>query len=183
MIKLRGAIVALTLALTLAIPASTLAISQASSETLTVTSTISLTGVPASLAYGSGLGGATLTAPNFSATGITNNVAGAKFTVQATDLSRTGGGGTIASTARRLRVTLAQAPAPPGASVTAPYNAAAPGGAYPGPAGTASQIANVTQATDSAGVVLSVDASVVVPANAVPGAYTGTMTFSFTDNP
>lgn len=180
MTKLRGAIVALTLALTLAIPASTFAASSTATETLSVTSTITMTGVPASLAYGSGLGGGTLTAPQINIAIATNNLTGANLAVQASDMLRTGGGGTIASTARRVRLSLSGTST--GWTVTAPYvlNAAAPGNPYPGPANATSQVANGTQATS--GLIVEAAMSVVVPAASVPGAYTGSVTFILLDN-
>lgn len=177
--KGRAAIVAL--ALMLMLPTATFAVEATSTETLTVQSTITMTGVPASLAYGSGLGGATLSAPEIHIALATNNFSGANLAVRASDLARTGGNGTIASTARRVRISFSGTST--GWTATAPYvnNAAAPGNAYPGPANATSQLANGTQATS--GLVVDTVMSVVVPAGAVPGTYTGSVTFVFTDNP
>lgn len=179
--KVRAAIVALTLALTLAIPASTFAVSSTSTETLSVLSTTTMTGVPASLAYGSGLGGATLSAPEAHIAVATDNPTGANLSVQASDMARTGGGGTIASTARRVRLSFSGTTA--GWTATAPYvlNAAAPGNPYPGPANFSSQLANSTTATS--GLIVDTTMSIVLPAGAVPGSYTGSVVFTLATNP
>lgn len=170
----------------LALPGTTLAASQSSStaQTLTVNSTVTLTGVPASVNYGSGLGGVTLSGPanSTSIVGQTNNPTGLDLTVSFSDLARTGGGGTIVATANRLTVSASTTSADCGAS--SPF-ASATTAAYAGPAGTAWTICSRSSAGSStfAGSGKTWTYQLDVPAAAVPGTYTGTATWSAVEKP
>lgn len=158
---------ALAAAMALALPGAALGVSSTASETLTVQAQVTLTGVPASLAYGSGLGGATLTAPTFTASVSTNNPSGATFAVVASDL--TNGANQIAASNRAFKLS------PTGAPI-----------AYTGPAGTKQTLKTWAEPIDgqtAASGQMPVTASVAVPAGAIPGAYTGSVTFHADVNP
>ena len=173
---------ALGLALALVVPGSALAVesSSATSETLTIQAQITLTGIPASIAYGSGLGGDTLSAGMPSVQVSTNNPSGYTFDWSATDL--TASGGTIASTQRRLLADngfCEPTQSTLGCWIDVVYRSGG-SNAYPGPAGFRDVIANnEVAATDTYSLTLSV----VISAAQVPGNYTGTATFFATTNP
>lgn len=171
----RSLILALAAVLALASPAFGAASSPVT-ETLTVLASTTLTGVPASLTYGSSLAGATVTSGTaFTMTASSTSPAGYNVSWAATDL--TSGANTILSTARSFLLTTPGAGcATVGASTG--YTIA-PGKAYNGPAGTAQNVVNRTTAGSCAvaGVVLSV----AIPAGAIPGPYTGTTTFAVTE--
>ena len=57
-------------------------------ENLTVSTATTITGAPASIAYGAAAPGATATAPLFTITASTNYVNGAKVTMSLTDLTK-----------------------------------------------------------------------------------------------
>lgn len=171
---------AAVLSLAFSVPAFASTANQVSTETLTVQSTISITGVPASIAYGSGLGGATVTSgAGFTINISGNNPTGITLAWQPSDLTGTPSG-TIAATNNRY-VKLSSAGAPCATVGASSGYTTAPGKQYIGPSGTAQNIVASTGAATCAvsGVVLSV----VIPAAAVPSAYTGTSTFIVSDNP
>jgi hypothetical protein len=89
------------LVLALALPATTLAAStsQTASESLSVASSITLSGVPASLAYGANSAGGVAAVPEFAMTVSSNAANGWFVAVNASDLT-SGGGGTIAASNR-----------------------------------------------------------------------------------
>ena len=165
------------LSLVLSVAGTTLAASQSSSasESLTINSTISLVGVPASLSYGSGLGGETRTAPQFTITATTNNPTGLSGTITASNL--TSNGNSIAATQRRF---LASAPNV-GEGWTLDGGSTgwitAPGKAYPG------SVMPWFAAAAAGSFSPKLTPSVVVPVAAVPGTYTGTLTISVSENP
>jgi hypothetical protein len=150
----------LSIALTLGLVAPTFAASQSatSTETLTVNASITLTGVPTSLSYGSTLGAQKLSATMTGVHVFTNNPTGMKVTATASDL--TAGGNTIAATNRAFKF---------GGSAEVPYTTANTVlTTFPGPV------------PDTAADIV---ASVNVPANAMPGAYTGSVTITAVTNP
>lgn len=173
--------VVIGLALALALPSSAFAASQSSpiSEDLTVQSTLTLAGVPASVTYGTGLGGTTRAAAPFNLTTSTNSTAGMTLTWSATNL--TNGGGSILASARSLKV--GADPDSPTPTCNLPGGFATwgngNGASYGAPAGTAKLVCDTLGATNItlSGVVLSV----AVPANATPGVYSGTTTFTATE--
>lgn len=181
----RALLAALALTLALAGPASAATSTQQSSETLTVQSTVSLTGLPTSLAYGSGVTGSTLSAPAFTLTASTNSTAGLKVVWAATNL--TSASGSIAASNRYLKI---------GSEPTGSGGALLQGGiamwangdgnAYTGTGangttpGTDQTVATSAAAGDV--VISGAVAKVKVPANAVPGSYAGTLVFRAIEN-
>lgn len=87
MTAFRSTVAALIASLVLAAPVLADTQTQTASESFTVQTTTTLTGVPASLAYGSGVGGQTLSAPKFTASATTNNANGIKITVEGSALT------------------------------------------------------------------------------------------------
>lgn len=98
---IRSVAAAVALCAALVLPGASLASTSTATETLTVQSQLTLTGVPASIAYGSGLGGTTLTGPAITANVTSNNGTGYAFTVASNNLTN-GTGSSITATARRL---------------------------------------------------------------------------------
>ena len=179
--RIRRALVALALTLSLVVPGTAMAATSLSTaETLTVNSTLSITGLPASSSYGAGLAGANRAATAFNVAFSTDNPAGLKFMWQSSNLSRVGGGGTIPALNNKfLRFPTAAigtgtCTLPGGLSTwsTAPGAAAA---------GTADfTVCTTSVATDLTfnGAVLSV----TIPSGTAPGDYTGTTVLKVTDN-
>ena len=175
---IRRAFVAAVAAALLAAPAA-YAVEQSSviSESLTVQAQLTMTGVPASIAYGTGLAGDTLSS-GFTVVITTNNPTGYHFDVAASDFA---GGGGIASTQRRFLVD--NGACDPSQAVLgcwiSPTWRSGGSNAYGGPAGTRVVLANnETTAADTYGMTLRV----VLPSGATPGAYTGSATFYATTN-
>lgn len=146
-------------------PALAASTSATSSESLTVTASISLSGVPATLTYSSVNAGQLSTAPEFSAAVSSNNVSGWTFAVNATAL--TAGAATIPATAREYVVSGTGFTATGGGSPTA----------YPG-----GDFTLASRTTGGANNVF-VTSRVIVPAAAAPGAYTGQAVFTASTNP
>lgn len=157
-------------ALALALPGAALAASSApvvANESLTVLSTITFTGAPTSIAYGSALGGATATGPRSIITFGTNSANGARLTVDATAL--TSGANSIAASNRSYLMGWEAGGQPTGGTLK--------GGAY---TGAGFVLANTT---GTANATVNMSPQVNVPASAVPGAgYTGTSTFTVVEN-
>lgn len=169
--RTRALVGALALTLALAGPTLGATATQSASETLTVNSTLTLTGVPATLAYGSGVGGATLSAPAFTAVSTTNNPAG--VVVSATVNALTSNGNTIALTNRS--VLLAQGTSWTGCSEMS-------GNALPFTKTFTAASMNLYQRTTAGTCEAVVTPKVTIPASAVPGAYTGTFTLTATES-
>jgi hypothetical protein len=163
--------------LALALPGAALGVSASSAETLTVQSQTTLTGVPASIAYGSGLGGTTLSASALSIGISTNAATGYTFSVSATNL--TSSAGSIQSTNRLFLVSATCDAA--GCTVGSKWKTA-PGGSYTGPAGTAETI-STSASNNSTAHSYSVTPKVAIPSGALAGDYTGTLTFAAVANP
>jgi hypothetical protein len=171
--------------LTLALVASILlvspvlgAASSPASETLTVSATTTLTGVPASIAYGASLAGNTVTSGSaMTWTASSNNGAGFTVNWAATNLTTTGG--TIAAVPNRYLLLTGAGTGCATVGALSGYTTA-PGMGYNGPAGSPQAIVNRTSNGTCAitGVVLSV----TIPAGAVAGAYTGTTTISVVES-
>lgn len=179
----RAIAVVASLALLAATAGTTLGASTSSNIdiTLQVSSTLSLTGVPASLDFGSGLGGANRVTPaqTTSIVANTNLATGLKLNLSISDLTRTGGTETIAATQYRLTTSsqpdAADCPnAPTGLASTAPL--------YPGGQWT---ICNRSTAgsVSFAGAGKTWSFIIGIPAAATPGAYTGTATWTAVENP
>ena len=168
----RGATVA-ALFLTLGLAGPTLGANatQSTSETLTVSPTISLTGLPATVAYGTGVAGDTRTSIMFDLNASTNNAAGLRLTWTAQPL--TDGGSTIPVTQRRLLVSSAG-----GCSLISPFTTPSPQ-PFVGAAGFDRSVCE--SAAPGAAVLSGVQLSVVIPPDAVPGAYTGITIFRAID--
>jgi hypothetical protein len=168
----RGATVA-ALFLTLALAGPTLGATatQSTSETLTVSPTISLTGLPATVAYGTGVAGDTRTSIMFDLNASTNNAAGLRLTWTTTNL--TDGGSTIPFSQRHLLVTSAS-----GCSLISPFTTP-----YPQPYGVTAGVDRPVceSAAPGAAGLSGVQLWVVIPPDAEPGAYTGTTTFKAID--
>jgi len=163
------------LSLVLSVAGTTLAASQSSTaaETLTVGSQVSVTNVPASLSYGSTIGGATLSA-NLNVEMSTNHPTGVTLTLDASDLTRSGGG-TIASTNRLFTFARNNSPFPSGITET---HADGSEWSYTGsPTTIASSSGPIGPAN------YAVVSKVFVPADATPGDYAGTLTFTVATNP
>lgn len=172
---MRKLAILVALVATLAAPASVFAVSSTVTETLTVQSQITMTGVPASYSFGSSLGGNTVSAPSFSVTITSNSPNGYAWDVSATDLSA--GSQSIAATNRLFKVT---PPDPATCSVATKWTAAG-GGSYTGPANTFERLCSTAGAgPDQTFAVVS---KVAIPGSAVPGAYTGSVTFRAQVNP
>jgi hypothetical protein len=175
--RLTASILAAVLTLTTAGQALAGSVQQNTAETLSVLSTATLTGVPASYAYGSGLAGDLRQGPSFTVTASTNNPTGGTIYWQTTDFTRTGGGGTILATARRLQFNAV----PANCTLTSGPWLTAPGKAYTGIASTDNAIC--TAALAGTYVLDTVVLGVVIPAGANPGAYTGTTTIKLIEAP
>lgn len=185
----------LAFVLAIALPASAFAAEATVTESLTIDSTISITGIPSSISYGNGLSGhrfevtpsisAWVEGPDIVVTVTGNNPDGLTLSMTATDMTRTGGGGTIPASARFVSVT-----GDPGSSIT--YNGTFYDGGYDQPSQDRSVnasygTAGVSQvlATTSGAVtdkVLGVDLSIDVAGGTPPGDYTGSVTFAAIDN-
>lgn len=146
-------------------PALAASTSATSSESLTVAASISLSGVPATIAYPSVTAGQTAVAPEFTAAVSSNNATGWTFAVNATDL--TAGTLVIVKTQREYTVSGTGFTATGGGSPTA----------YPG-----GDFTLASRTTGGANNVF-VTSRVVVPAAAAPGAYTGSAVFTASTNP
>lgn len=171
----KGASILIGLALALALPGAALAASQSSTaaESLTVGSQVSVTNVPTSLAYGSTIGGATLSA-NLNVEMSTNHPTGVTLTLDASALSRTGGGGSIPSTNRLFTFTRNNSPFPSGISDTHVNGSE---WSYTGsPTAIASSSGPIGPAN------YAVVSKIFIPADAVPGDYAGTLTFTVATN-
>lgn len=158
-----GAVLALTVT-TSAFAATSTAIS---SESLNVLATVSITGVPATIDYGSSPSGATVSSSPMTIVVSTNNAAGFNFTLTATNLT---GAGTIPSSARRINCTMTSAGTQFPGALCSGSDAAYPGGS------------NVALgATNAAGdATFATTTKVVIPGSAPAGAYSGTLTFTAT---
>jgi hypothetical protein len=171
--KIAAIIAALSLALSVPGAALAATASQTANEALTVNSQITLTGLPPNINYGSGLGGETKSSPAFTLTATTNNAAGLKVTWAASNL--TSGSNVIDASSRRLFV-----PTFTGCTAADGFNVIPAAPVSYGVAGTDKLVCSRT--TAGTATLTDVVASVVLPAAAVPGAYTGTTTFKATEN-
>lgn len=180
--NIRALIVAL--ALTIALPVSVFAQQSATSvgaETITVLSTLTVTGVPATMAYGSGLPGTTpswggaLGANPFTAS--TNNAAGLTLSVLGSDLARTGGGATIPGSARTYRVAAGSLPTDcvlkPGTWTASPWKAQTDSVTF---------VPFCSNADTNTATVPNFTSVITIPAGQMPGIYTGTFTLKAEDN-
>jgi hypothetical protein len=150
---------------------------QASSETLVVSTTTTLTGLPATLSYGSVLGGATASTSPFTLNAATNNANGLNVAYTASDFAS--GGNTIAATARSMLFTSAGS----GCSSVGALSTwnVPPGKAHSGAAGTSQPM--VTRPNPGSCAIAGVTMSVAVPGGAIPGTYAGTLTVTVTEIP
>lgn len=163
---LRAIIFALLIAVGGASPALAASTSSTTTESVEVTTSISMTGVPASLTYSTVNAGATAQAPEFTASVSSNQANGWTLSVDATDL--VSGGNTIDRTQRAY-------------IMSGNYNnfTATGGGspvAYPG-----GPFVLATRGTGGAADVF-ITSRVAVPANAAPGVYTGSAVFTASTN-
>lgn len=142
------------------------------SESLTVQAYVSLTGVPATIAYGTSIGGDVKSGGTFELTAATNNAAGLRIEVAASDL--TTGGGTIPKSNRAFvtPATFATACNWTGASHVAECFVPS-GGAYVEDGGGRMVIG---QSSDANTRKLLVEPQVSVPASAPAGNYAGSFT-------
>jgi hypothetical protein len=152
-------------ALVLALPSVSLAASSTATETLTVQSQVTITGVPASIAYGSGLGGTTLSSSPMSIVVTTNNPTGLTFSAAATKLTGSTWGGNIAVTNRSFTV-----------------NGGAPI-AYTVAESAKQTLKTFATATDATAGAMTVVSRVAIPASAAPDSYAGSVTFHADVNP
>lgn len=146
--------------------------SSTTNMTLQVNSTLSLTGVPAAMDFGSGLGGTNKATPaqTSSIVAQTNLTTGLKLNLSISDLTRVGGSETIAATNYRLSTSsqpsAADCPnAPAGLASTSPN--------YPGGQWTICSRTSAGSLTFPGGT-LTWNFLLGIPAGATPGSYTGT---------
>lgn len=170
---------ALAVVLTIATSGAAMAASSTINETLTVLPTTTLTGVPATVDYGSGLTG---TQRDSTATYIlvasTNAVHGLAVSWSATDL--TGAGTIVAGNNRSLQLTNAGGAPCVTVGALSGYSTA-PGKPYGGPANTAQQF--VISTGPGTCSIAGVKFYLQIPASATAGAYTGTTTISVAEQP
>jgi hypothetical protein len=150
-------------------------------QTLTVVATTTLTGVPATVSYGSGLSGM-LSGPTYSTSVVagSNSGTGVKLTVAFTNLTATGG--SIPSTANFLQASddPAALDCPGGAGATSGWNGGKP---YPGPTGTDWILCTRPNpgSLSFPGSSLTWKLMVNLPLNQAAGSYTGTVTWKATE--
>jgi len=176
--------VALAAALVLALPGAALGAGQSATtaQTLSVATTTSLTGVPASLSYGSGLSGTMRSAPvqTASVAATTDNPAGVRLTVAFSNL--TSGSDSIAATANRILLSETLPTSECVGAENTPWDGGS-GKAYPGPAGSDWELCERSSAGSVAfpGTGVTWTPKISVPAGQAPGAYTGTVTWKATE--
>ena len=164
----RAIIAAIALTLVLAMPAA--AVTSTVSESLTVDSAITMTGVPASINYGNAIaGGPRVTATPFDITVSSNDATG--WYVSAASSVLTSSEGTIPVTARRHVVGTVSGCTNP-ASVTLGPSFTGTGSAPDTTGG------KVFMTSSGAGTgCAKFTAGINVPGSALAGSYTGTLTF------
>lgn len=158
----KGRALIVALAMTLALASPTFALTSTASETLTVDAQVTLTGVPASISYGSGLGG-TRTGAQFTVNATTNGAAGMTLTVAGSAL--TNGASTIAATNRSFDL--------------AAYNC----GPVNNNPSTLSGGGPHNVCTSGQTATVPITPKITVPPTQAPGAYTGTLTVTAVANP
>lgn len=151
--------------LVLALPGAALATSSTATETLTVQSTLTLTGVPATIAYGSGLAGTTLSSTPMSIVVTTNSPTGLTFSAGATKLQGALWGGNIAVSNRSFTVN-------GGAAIT-----------YAVAENAKQTLKTFAAAVDATSGAMSVVSRVAIPAASAPDSYSGSLTFYADVNP
>ena len=162
----RAVLFAVVIALGGASPAFAASTSSSTTESLEVTASISLTGIPASLSYSSVNAGATASAPEFTAQVISNHSAGWSLSIDASNL--TAGGNTIPNTAREFVC----------AGNFANFQCTGGGSpvAYPG-----SPWVIGSRATGGMADIF-ITSRINVPGNTAPGLYTGSAVFTASTN-
>lgn len=158
--RLGGVLLALVASLAFAAPALAASTSATTSESLLVTASIALSGVPATITYPDSTAGQNSVATEFTAAVSSNNSTGWQLAVNATDL--TSGGNTIAMTNRQFSV------AGTGFTMT---GGGSPVSYVPGDFVLASR--NTGGASN-----VFLTPRILVPANAAPGSYVGQMVFT-----
>lgn len=161
---LRAVLFALVIAAAGASPAFAASTSSTTTESLEVTSSISMTGVPATLSYSSVNAGQSAQAPEFTANVSSNQVSGWTLTVDSTDL--VSNGNTIAKTQRQYVISGTGFTGTGGGS---PVN-------YPGGPFTLA-----TRGTAGSADVF-ITSRIGVPPEAAPGVYTGSAVFTAATN-
>jgi hypothetical protein len=160
--RLGGLLLAILATLSFAAPAFAASTGGSSSETLAVVSAISISGIPASIDYGTASGGSNADAATIPLSVTTDNPNGWRLDLTATALT---GAGTIPATARSFRVMNAAGGAIPIGTFNGTYGPYVAGGVNP-------------VAADSTGTAtFSLDARIAVPNGTPAGSYTGTLTF------
>ncbi|HET7182903.1 MAG TPA: hypothetical protein VFI15_11780 [Candidatus Limnocylindrales bacterium] len=101
---MRTRAVSLAIAFMLALPTVALAETATSDETLTVESTVTMTGLPATIDYGSGPAGTTVTADPITITTSTNSMTGATFRTNGLAFDVGGGFDSFGADARMYHV-------------------------------------------------------------------------------
>lgn len=167
MTRIRSGLMALAFMLVLPSTALGITTTSQSAESLNVIASITLTGVPASTAYADSPAASTVAAALMNIQASSNNATGFRVDVSATAL--TGNGNTIAATQRRFNCTVTGT-SPSDACTGSDVN-------YPG--GTM----NMTWTNVAGSADMAFTPKVAIPPNAVPGAYTGTLTFTAYTNP
>lgn len=162
--------------LSLALVGTTLAAtSQQMTQTLTVNSSLSITGVPATLDFGSANAGTTASAASSVTPAVTtSNATGANLYLAINDLQDINLNAIPATD--EIIATQVGSGTP---TLVAPYDSAN-GSPYQSATNAPEQLAY--QGTSGTWSVL-VDLSIAIPANTTPGAYSGVATFSVVDRP
>ena len=153
------------------VPAFAATSTQSATTTVTVSTSIVLTGVPATIAFAAGAPSAVVTAPTFTANVVTNNRIGYTIGVVTSNMTSVGSADTIPATAFTWT----------GTSVTCNGGGVTCVGASGSPTNTttAVQVASATKRTSAVGDTFTIASSLTIPL-VDSGAYTGTAVFTAT---
>ncbi len=144
---------------------------QTGNTTVTVNTSIVLTGVPATIAFAAGAPSAVVAAPNFTANVVTNNRVGYTIGVVTSNMASAGSTDTIPATAFSWT----------GTSVICAGGGVTCAGATGSPTNTTApvQVASATKRTAATGDTFTIASSITLPF-VDSGAYTGTAVFTAT---
>jgi hypothetical protein len=152
------------------VPAFAATSTQSATTTVTVNTSIVLTGVPATIAFGAGAPSDVVTAPGFTANVVSNNRIGYTIGVVTSNMASAGSTNTIPATAFTWA----------GTSVTCAGGSTCAGASgSPTDTTTPVQVASATKRTAEAGDTFTIASSLTLPF-VDSGAYTGTAVFTAT---
>lgn len=167
--RTRAALVALALTLALATPSLAASVPLQSSETLTVLPNTTLTGVPATIDYGSIISGVA-SGPLFTPVASSNNPTGLVLNVDSATAGFTSGANSIPRTARSFMA----------ANGSANCNL---GTGWPKTLGVTGGLTICSTTSAQSNVKADITPKVTVPLNQAPGTYTGTLIISVSEQP